>query len=291
MRNRSRVLTLREEALHHVRLEEYDCAIALYDEALAFATDEELRDLVTISKADALLALGGEGVEIQQLPVILLRRRTPLHTFLAAYSLMFRWRLQNDFRRSLSYGETALQAARETGEPMHIVGALNEMGNVYELDSRFDAAVASFEEAMTWVERIPKSEERRLATVAIVRNMGYSRIQAGDPARGVDMVLSVLDEVPPSALSDAHLDVSIGCLALGDHARALSHANRALQLATDPRETRNAHYLLGEISCRVGDNDAAEAHFLELAAYYPSFRNLTDVLLAIDLIPLVNFRV
>ena len=273
-----------------MREEQFDRALALYDEALRLETDLGQRELLVIGKADALLAAGRTGPEVNELPALMMRRRSALHTLLAAYTMMFKWRLQNDVRRALFYGETALTAARSDGDPLRIAGVLNELGNIYELDSQFEPAIACFEEALMMLDAIAAPHAREFAKIAIIENLGYSRIQIGDVIAGVDMISSVIDAVPPSARSDAHLEVALGCLRLGDYNRAQTCAGIALELAALPREIRNAHYVLGEIGCRTGDHGAAEHHFNKLLGFFPSFRNMKHVLFAIDLVPMLNFR-
>ena len=63
-----------------------------------------------------------------------------------------------------------------------------------------------------------------------------------------------------------------------------------LKLAVDPRQIRNAHYLLGEAFYKAGNIPAAEYHFGELGRFYPQFQNLTNLLFAIDLRRVVNFK-
>ena len=58
----------------------------------------------------------------------------------------------------------------------------------------------------------------------------------------------------------------------------------------EPRQVRNAHYLLGEVAYKAGDVETADFHFGELARQYPEFRNLKSLLFAIDLRSMVNFR-
>ena len=47
---------------------------------------------------------------------------------------------------------------------------------------------------------------------------------------------------------------------------------------------------MGEAAYKGGNIEAAEAHFDELAKFYPEFRNLKSLLYAIDLRSMVNFR-
>ena len=282
---------LRQEALARVRAQRYEEALGLYDEALSIATDEEVRELLTINKADAMIALQQSGPEVQQLPLILMRRRSLRHTFLAAYALMYKHRLQNETKRGIFYGQVALDAANEASEPLWKLGALNDLGIVYEIDSQFVRAIECFEQALVINRELYTGSERHFNEAAIVGNLGYNKLQTGEIAEGITLILSVIDSLEGNAtLSDANIDLCYGYLELGDFPRARGYGEKGLELAVEARQIRNAHYLLGEVAYKDGDLEAAEYHFDELARYYPQFRNLKSLLFAIDLRSMVNFR-
>lgn len=286
-----RAEALRQEALTRVRQEQFDDALALYEEAFALAADEEARELITINKADALIAMGQPGPEVQQLPTILMRRRNLHHAFLAAYALMYKHRLQNETKRGIFYGQVALDAAVEANEPMWKIGALNDLGIIYEADSQFTRSVECFEQALALIDEVSDGNDQLFGRVAVLENLGYSKMQVGEVAEGLEMVLGVIDKLEtPSAIADAHLDLCYGYLELEDYEKARHHGEIGLSQAAEPREIRNAHYLLGEVAYKAGDLEAAEFHFEELARYYPQFRNLKSLLFAIDLRSMVNFR-
>ena len=69
-----------------------------------------------------------------------------------------------------------------------------------------------------------------------------------------------------------------------------AHGEAGLEGATDARQIRNAHYLLGEVAYKAGDSDLAHFHFDELSKFYPQFRNLKSLLFAIDLRSMVNLK-
>ena len=282
---------LRQEALAKVRTEEYEDALALFDRSLSLATDEEVRELITINKADAMIALQRTGPEVQQLPMILMRRRNLHHTFLAAYALMYKHRLQNETKRGIFYGQVALDAANESGEPLWKLGALNDLGIVYEIDSQFAKAIECFEEALALVGRLNDQSAERFSEVAIIQNLGYNKLLVGETVQGIRMIEQILDSIEvPSTKSDSYLDLCYGYLELADFEKARFYGETGLELATEERQVRNAHYLLGEVSYKTGDLDAAHFHFDELCRYYPQFRNLKSLLFAIDLRSMVNFR-
>ncbi|MGZ5492962.1 MAG: hypothetical protein ACXW3E_05520 [Thermoanaerobaculia bacterium] len=287
----SEVETLRQAALARVRNEEYEEALSLYDEALASATDEEMIELLTINKADTLIALERGGPEVQQLPMILMRRRNHHHTFLTAYALMFKHRLQNDAKRGIFYGQVALDAAVAANEPMWKLGALNDLGIIYEIDSQFASAIDCFEQALALANSVADREDQRFGRAVIVQNLGYNKLLIGELEEGIRLTSSILDEIEgPSTLADAHLDLCFGYLELGDFEKARHFGEIGLTHAVEPRQTRNGHYLLGEVAYKAGDVEAAEHHFDELARHYPEFRNLKSLLFAIDLRSMVNFR-
>lgn len=282
---------LRKAALAKVRTEQYDEALESYDLALSLAGDEDLRELITINKAHALIAAGREGAEINALPSILMRRRNLHHSFMAAYALMFKHRLQNDLRRAIFYGQLAVEIAQEAGEPSWKIGALNELGIIYETDSQFDKAIDSLDQALLLAEAIGEHDERSFVRTAIIQNLGYNKLLVGETHEGLQMIHSVIDQVQvPSTLADSYIDLCYGYLDLEEYEKARYYGEFGLSLATDERQIRNGHYLLGEASYKAGDTEAAEYHFEELARFYPQFRNLKSLLFAIDLRSMVNLK-
>lgn len=285
------VETLRQSALAHVRNEEYDEALSLYDQALTTTDDEEVRELITINKADALIAMERSGPEVQQLPMILMRRRNHHHTFLAAYALMYKHRLQNEPKRGIFYGQVAIDAAAAASEPMWKLGALNELGIIYESDSQFTSAIDCFRQALELIDAVSDRNDQSFGRVAIVQNLAYSKLQVGEIEEALALIHGVLDSIQvPSTVADSHLDLCYGYLELQDFDRARQYGEIGLAQAMEPRQIRNAHYLLGEVAYKSGDVETASFHFDELARHYPEFRNLKSLLFAIDLRSMVNFR-
>jgi tetratricopeptide (TPR) repeat protein len=282
---------LRQLGFAKARSEEFDEAIALYDEALSVVADEELRELITINKADAMIAIERGGAEVQALPAILMRRRNPRHTFLAAYALMFKHRIVSETKRAIFYGQVALDAATAAGEAFWRLGALNELGIIYETDSQFVKAIECFEQALTELDALTDEKAQVLSRFAVVANLGYNKLLVGETVEGLRMIHSVIDEIDmQSGKCDSLLDLCYGYLDLEQYAKARAYGEAGLEIASEPRQIRNAHYLLGEAAYKMGDTDAAETHFEELARYYPQFRNLKSLLFAIDLRSMINFK-
>jgi tetratricopeptide (TPR) repeat protein len=291
--NEQHVEELRQRALALVRREKYEDAIALYDEAMLLADGEELRELLTINKADAMIAVERDGAEVRALPGILMRRRNAHHTFYAAYALMFKFRLARDVKRALFYGEIALEVARGMDNPLRVVQALNDLGVLYESDSQFEQAVATFAEAMALTPQIEDAEERRFSESAIRANTSYSMILLGRAEEGVAMLHSVVEDPAgaPVPLGDCYLGLCFAHLERNELDRADHYGRLGLQHAADPRQTRNSLYLLGEVAYHRGDFAEAERWFSELARFYPNFPNLTQLLLAVDLRGMIHLYI
>ncbi len=68
------------------------------------------------------------------------------------------------------------------------------------------------------------------------------------------------------------------------------YGRRALELATVKRQIRNANHLLGEICLRTERYEEADGFFDVVAAYYPDFKNVKQLLVAVDLCAVVNWK-
>src|SRR5438132_3521097 len=148
----TRAEELRRNALAKVRAGDIEEALRTYDAAAALADNEETRELITINKADAMIAVERSGPEVQALPTIVMRRRNLRHVYLAAYALVFKYRIEKELKRATFYAQLALQRAEEAGESLWKVLALNELGSIYDMDSKFDRAIECGEQAVALIE-------------------------------------------------------------------------------------------------------------------------------------------
>jgi tetratricopeptide (TPR) repeat protein len=284
-----RIEELRQAGLAKVRENKLEDAIVLYDDALAIAIDEEVRELVTINKADAMIALGQAGPEVQELARVIMRRRSPKHVCLAAYALQYKHRIEGDLKRALFYGQLALRAADEAGDLAFKRAVLVELGNEYEMDSQIPRAIECFEEALDMLQ--DAGEMFNISRGYTLEDLGYCRLLAGETEKGLALIHDALNYMTDAiGTAEAYIDLCYGYLDMGDLDRALSYGERGLEIATDPRHIRNAHYLLGEVAHTLGNSEKASFHFDELARFYPEFKNLKSLLLAIDLRGMVNLK-
>ena len=272
---------------------EVDEALAAYDRALALATDEEARELITIRKAEALIAVEQDGPEISALAAIVMRRRSSRHVYLAANALLPRFVNLDDRRRAIFYGEIAKTAVAELGDPFAQAALQNNLGVVLVEDSQFDRAIEILAEALEVLETVPVSHPyantlRCNATL----NLGGAKILNDEYDEGIELIESVILEVDDATWrADGLLDLGLGYLNLGDTATAEELVREALALASTRRQIRNGNHLLGEICTRTGRWDEADIHFDVVAGFYPDFKNLKQLLSSVDLCKIVNWKV
>jgi len=282
---------VRQNALAKVRSGALEEALITYDEAFALAHDDETRELITINKADAMIALERSGPEVQALPTIVMRRRNLRHVYLAAYALVFKYRTENELKRATFYGQLALQTAEEAGESLWKVLALNELGSIYDMDSKFDRAIECGEQAVALIEGFGNLSEHQFVYSLALENLGASKVLNDDFQEGVALIEKAVPSIAsPSHLAEAYIDLCFGYLGMENLERAHHFGEAGLQLATEPRQIRNAHYLLGEVAYKSGDIAQAEIHFDHLAKFYPDFQHLKTLLFAIDLRSMVNIK-
>jgi tetratricopeptide (TPR) repeat protein len=289
LRIEERIEGLRQEGLAKVRENQLEEAIGFYDQALALCSDEETRELITINKADAMIALERSGPEVQELARVIMRRRNPRHVCLAGYALQYKHRLEGDFKRALFYGQLALRAADESNDLAYKRAVLVDLGNIYEMDSQIERAIECFQEALALLD--DAGEHNNLSRGYTLENLGYCRLLTGSLDEGIAIIHDALRYLTdPLGLVEAYVDLCYGYLEQGDLEGARKYGEMALQSATDSRHVRNSHYLLGEVAYTSGDSAKADYHFDQLARFYPDFKNLKSLLFAIDLRGMVNLK-
>ena len=291
MNPQEKVEELRRAALALVRQGDCDEALALFDQALALTTDEETRELVAINKADTLIALERTGSEVNELPRVIMRRRNLRHVYLAAYALQYKYRLENDLKRAMFYGQLALRTADEANEPAWRRLVLLELGNIYELDSQIATAIECFTESMAIAEEWADNPDKDLSHAYALENLGYCQLLEGKIEVGLAHVHEALELLSdPIGRAEAYIDLCYGYIEQSEFEKARLYGEAGLEIAKDPRQIRNAHYLLGEACYKSGDTVGADFHFGELSKFYPQFRNLKNLLFAIDLRSMVNLK-
>lgn len=287
----TRVEEIRQAALARVRENALEDALVLFDEAIALADDEETLELLTINKSFVLIQTGVDGPEVQRLPMILMRRRNAKHTFLAAYNLQVRHSNAKDYKRAYNYGRVALEAAEQVEDKWWKLGALNQLGNACVYDSRIPEAIEYYREVLALLADHP---DQLLPRSFATQNLGYCLVVEGELETGVATIheaIGLMREAGAEGyVAESYIDLCYGYLELGDLDNARKYGEAGLEKATETRQVRNAHYLLGEVAYKQGDSASAEMHFEHLAKFYPDFPQLKNVLLALDLRKMVNLK-
>jgi len=283
---------LRRRGLEAMRSGDFEESLELFDQALAVVVDDEIaRELITINKASVLITMEKAGPEIQSLAQVIMRRRNLRHVYLAAYWLQYKNRLDGDLQRAVFYGQLALNTADQAHEPTWRRPVLIELGTNYEMDSQIAKAIECLQEAIDITEESSENRDREISMGYALENLGYCKLLEDKYDEGLALVHRSLSFIHDRhALAEAYVDLCYGYLGQGNLELAQSYGSKALDLAEEQRQIRNAHYLLGEIAHQQHDTATAEFHFDELARFYPGFRHLKDVLFAIDLRRMVNWK-
>lgn len=299
MKSEMTVDQLRQEGLRLYYANSLEEALPWFDRALEIAEDEETRDLLTIHKASIHVALRQNTSEVQSLAAIVMRR--PSLRSLAAYHLATKFENEGAYSRARFYLEIAREAAEQTGNARLLTSTLIDLGNVCVYDSKPEDAVPYYDEALDQLSADAADgifnetpTERQLWIAFATQNLGYCRLQTGEPAEGVRLIARAIEMFEicegQAYAAESHIDLCLGYLDLGELERARMHGEIGLRDASEDRQIRNAHYLLGEVAYKAGDIDGATAHFEHLARFYPDFPQLRNLLFAIDLRNVVNFK-
>lgn len=281
-----------EVGLQHMWKGEVRAALVSYDRAAALAQSEETRELVTIRKAEALIACDSEGPEVSALPGIVMRRRSHRHVYMAATVLMRRYVELDDRRRAINYGDIASDAAAELNDPFARASVLNHLGITLAADSQYPRAAECFEDALSALDEIdPPTEYAEFLAASVTGNLGGTKILNGDVDEGIHLIESILDELDDSELrAEACLDLALGYTENEDYDTAEDLAREGLSLASTRRQIRNANHLLGEVCIRTGRYVEADVYFDVVAGFYPQYSNVKQLLTEVNLCSVVNWK-
>ena len=271
---------------------EIEAALGYYDRALAFCHSDELRELITIRKAEALIAAERDGAEVSALPKIVMRRRSPRHVYLAANALTRRYCESSDRTKAIFYGEIAREAAAQLDDPFSRASILNNLGVALVADSQFAPAIEALEEGLEQMALLGElREDHRSLHAAIVGNLGGAKVLSGKFDEGVRLLEVAVQELEDDyGVVEACLDLCFGYLELERSDLAEFYGRAALDAATVPRQVRNANHLMGELCVRTERYDESDAYFDVVAKFYPDFRNVKQLLMAVDLCSVVNWK-
>jgi tetratricopeptide (TPR) repeat protein len=283
---------LRERAAALVAEDRLEAAAVILDEAVGAARasgDPELLDRTLCNRAAVAIELGRGDGELQQLREILLAQRSPAAAFLAAYNLAEAHQIARQHRKALFYAQIAEARARATGRSPWVASSLNRLGNLHVAVSQLDAARDCYLQAAKLVE--PGDASRALP---ILQNIGYVDALEGNFPLALERLYQACRGLRNAGTRSAliHLDLAWTLLQVGRPLLAARHAGRALNLAAENRpETRKAALLLATQAAREAGRDDDAADFgAELSDYYPAYGQLSAIVGAVNLLPVVNLR-
>ncbi|HET7434102.1 MAG TPA: hypothetical protein VFN10_05245 [Thermoanaerobaculia bacterium] len=281
---------LREVAVSHMWRGEAAEALAVYDHALEVAESDDVRELLVIGKAEALLACEQEGREIQDLAKIVMRRRSPLHVYQAAAVLMRRYD-EVDNAKAIFYGEIARDAAMELGDSVTLARLLNNLGIVMTTASRFAEAIQTFEQGLVALAGQEVEGPAGLLRPTLLANLGGAKVLNDDFASGISLLEGALPSLTADyARAEAFADLTLGYLQSEEYEKAEEYGRQALELASGRRQVRNANHLLGELMRRLERYDEAAQFFEVVASFYPEGSNIRGLLMSVDLTAVVNWK-
>ena len=98
--------------------------------------------------------------------------------------------------------------------------------------------------------------EESFSRVAILGNLGYNKLLVGETNEGLQLLHGAVDQIrAPHGKADAYIELCYGYGDLEQYETARHYGELGLELACEPRQVRNAHYLLGEAAYKMGDID------------------------------------
>lgn len=270
-------------------------ALRWVEEALVWAEhagEPTLRDRALCNRAAIALELGSGAVHVPALRAMLLRTTDPENTYLAAYTIARHYELQKEHRKGLFYAQLARDRAAFLDENRR-AASLNHLANFLVAESRFEEAIASYEEALILV---PARDSLRAAVIGY--NLGYCCVLTGRSREGLTRLYASLRALvrrgAEAHAMKARLDLAFALLETSHARPAGRHAARALAVAerlADADARKNSLYLLGAAAVATGDRVGARRHFERLQqGFYPQADYLPELLLHIDVRELVNLK-
>lgn len=286
---------LRDEGLRAVERGSLHEALAFAVAQLDYARvvgDPAVCDQARLSVASVEIELGRLAGPAE-LQAILLRSGQSENGFFAAYNLARYYELEKNSKKAVFYARVANKQAQRCLRSDLLAMSLNQLGNLFMVQSRFEEAAAEYAVAL---EHVPKAAGVKRALIQ--DNMGYCHAASGSPREGVALLVKSLRTLRRFSArryeSGPRLSLCYAYLELDKPMHALRHGAAAAAIAErvgDHETLKNALFLLGEAQKQAGDELAARRHFRRLQErYYPHESYLPDLLLLVDVRNMVNLK-
>lgn len=271
-------------------------ALTHYSAALQAARvhgDGELVDRALCAEAALAIELGEVDGPVPDLREIVLRNGNAETCALAARAIARAYELKKDYRKSLFYARVARDRAEQAKSAERLAAANNQMGNALIAQCVFEEAAESYRRALGTIPA-ERTEWRLICTA----NLGYCELLQGRLRSGLRRIYATLREARRQGLRRvemiARVDLCYAHLELRRYRDAERYGARGLELAEEIGEVdliKNALYLSGQVAVLLDDEARGREIFAELQRrFYPGQPFLADLLVNVDVRPLINLR-
>lgn len=289
-----RIEELHERGLHALRRSDYTEARRLFKTAGAVCEDDDAaaEKIATLLIAVDVMSGTPSADQLAELAALTLAPTTPLNGYLASYYLAIYYSDSRDTCRAQRYAETMSRHAHATEEPARIVAALVLRAGMSSTaaDGRPESLLR---QALAVCEGA--TSDALIFWRAIARhNLGYTLLMHDHTADAIGVLLCAATELqgaafPPTYRAEALINLAFAYLRTDQLDECLRCATAAASITPlKPHVGKYVHYLRGEAYCRRGEISAARNEFQELSTYYPGFTSLSDLLLAVDVSPILS---
>jgi tetratricopeptide (TPR) repeat protein len=271
-------------------------ALGHYSAALLAARahgNVELVDRALCAEAALAIELGELEAHVPGLREIMLRNGNAETCALAARAIARVYELKKDYRKSLFYARVARDRAEQAKSAERLAAANNQIGNALLAQCALEEAAESYRRAL---QTIPAGRiEWRLVCIV---NLGYCELLQGRLKSGLRRLYQTLREARRRGLRRvemvARIDLCYAHLELRRYRDAERYGVRGLALAEQIGEVdliKNALYLSGQVAVLLDGEERGREIFGELQRrFYPEQPFLADLLVNVDVRPLINLR-
>lgn len=294
--------SIRDRGFAALRAGDVPVARALIERAAEIAEQSGAEEVILAARANRSMILlqSGETDSAEQgLREILLRSSNPAIRAGAATTLTLVLKGRNQREKAQFYAQTALDASRESEDPVRIASSFNLLGILAMGKSYLHRAERCFQTALSIREnRIAEAEDPdQYYRVYYLDNLGYARILRENSAGALPLLYQAysiaLNHGIRRHVSECAQDLCFGLLKTRQLEESAVWGTRALETAEEHGYEdirRNCFYLLGEVYSLLGQDGDAEEFFDRLQAHYPNLPFLRDFLRAFDITGMITLK-
>lgn len=168
--------------------------------------------------------------------------------------------LQGDYAAAVTFSERALEAARETGDPLLVANALSNLGAIALAAGDHGRAAAALEEAVPLARDVGDARILALA----VNNLGDLALTTGDHARARTLLEEshalLVARGDTANIARSHFNLGAAALMLDEHETAERHFHEGLDLADETGDQEDLAWCLeglAAVAVRRSDGERA----------------------------------